>query len=64
MKCPKCGIELVDTPMSMCLFPEDKKQNFCRKCSHRYSDEELEKIKDLEMIEKDTEIWKETKKHR
>ena len=61
MKCPKCETELVKTPMSMCLSPEDRKQNFCSKCFHRYSDEDLEKIKDAEMIEEDTRIWKEVK---
>lgn len=31
MKCPKCGSELVFTPMSLC-FERPNKKNWCPKC--------------------------------
>lgn len=63
MKCPKCGTELVLTPMSMCLTLQDQKKNFCNKCFHRYSDEDMQKIKEAELMEEDMKIWKETRKY-
>lgn len=61
MKCQKCGEELSLTPMSMLIDKSKQKQNYCFKCKKRYSDCELKNIRDAEMIEEDTQIWKEFK---
>lgn len=63
MKCSKCKSELVLTPMSMCLTYHDQKKNFCEKCNHKYSDDDLQKIKEIEMIEEDMKVWRCFKKH-
>lgn len=62
MNCPKCGNELVMTPGSMCIEKEDRKIDFCFKCFYRYSEDELQKIKDIEMLDEDHEIWKSSKR--
>lgn len=64
MKCPTCGKELSLTPMSMCVDRSYQKQNYCFKCMKRYSDRELKDIQDAEMVEKDTEIWKEAQRYK
>lgn len=62
MKCPKCETKLSLTPMSKCPTYQDQKENYCSKCHHIYSDEDLSKIKEAELIEEDTQIWKEFRK--
>ena len=61
MKCPKCNEELSNTPPSMCLDKSSRKRNFCFKCMKRYSDKELKDIQDIETIEEDVSVWKETR---
>ena len=58
--CPKCNTKLSLTPMSMCVVKSYQKHNWCPKCFHMYSDEELQNIHDAKMIQEDTEIWKQS----
>lgn len=64
MKCPKCGEELMLTPMSMLIDKSQQKQNYCFKCHKRYSDEDLKNIQDAEMIDDDMILWREAQKFR
>ena len=64
MKCSKCNCELVLTPRSMCLSKEKRKEDFCRLCKTRYSEEDLQKIKEAELIEEDMEAWRAGQKFR
>ena len=64
MKCPKCGNELILTPMSMCLERKDQKKDFCQTCFHKYSEKELQDIRDIKMLDEDLEIWKEAQKYK
>ena len=57
MKCPNCNEEL-----SIKLTDSYQVQEYCRHCNKSYSDRDLQDIKDTEMIEEDTQIWKEFKR--
>jgi len=63
MKCPICNENLVLTSMSMCLDKSWQKENYCIKCRKRFSDEELKDAKEIEFLDEDTEIWKESKRY-
>ena len=53
MKCPKCNKTLMRLRDGEYICSPD--------CKSVYSEKELQGILDAEMIEEDTEIWKETK---
>ena len=56
MKCPNCKNELIS-------LETEKGGYVCPKCSSVYHEEDVRKIKEAELIEKDMEIWKETRKY-
>lgn len=58
MKCPKCGEELSKTPMSMLIDTKQQKKNYSFHCRKKYSDRELQDIKDAELIDEDMKIWR------
>jgi len=44
MKCPKCKKKLTRTPASLGGDQNSTKEDFCIKCWHRYTDDELKKL--------------------
>ena len=77
MKCPICGNKLIETPISMIstttvlmyLFHKNiqrlqmkhREEDFCNHCNKRFSNQELQNIKDAKMLDEDIEYWRNTK---
>lgn len=54
MKCETCEKELI--PLT-----SEKSSYVCPKCSRIYHEDEIQKMKDIEMLDEDMEIWRETR---
>ncbi len=59
MNCIYCNNEIVPIPKSMTLDKNDKRY-YCFNCHHVFDEKELNKIKDINIINNDINIWKNT----
>ena len=66
MKCPNCNSEIYS---SLVINAKDEKDgelvhNYCLHCNKSYSDREIKDLQDIQMIEEDMQIWRESQKYK